>query len=101
MNTFAQVALLIAVIVLFLVVFNLYARMLSKISQRGIKRRIEKGKVSDKQLIKLYQTSDKGRKRTGMAIFMYGIFYKSFLKMQDDIYQVYQAEMKKRGLLNQ
>lgn len=101
MNDVTSIFVLIAFILGIMLLFNLYSRMLSKISQRGIRRQLEKGKINDQRLTKLCNAADKGRKRKFFAIFMYGIFFKSFLNMQEDIYQLYKAEMDKRGLTNQ
>ena len=98
MNTVTSIVVLIAFILGIMLLFNLYTRMLSKIQQNAIRRRLEKGKVNDQQLIKLCSAADKGRNRKMMSIFMYGIFYKSFLNMQEDVYQLYKAEIDKRGL---
>ncbi len=101
MDTLMQIVLLIIVIVVIMFVFNLYCKMLGKLSQNSIRKRIGKGKISDKQLIKLYKTSSIGRGSKWVAFFMYGIFYKSFLKMQEGTYQIYKEEMERRGLLDE
>lgn len=101
MSDVTMIVILIVFVLGIMLLFNFYTRLLSKISQNGIRRKLEKGKISDQQLEKLCNAVDKGRKRKMMAIFMYGIFYKSFLNMQEDIYQLYRAEMEKRGMLNQ
>ena len=98
MNNVTSIVVLIAFILGIMLLFNLYTRMLSKIQQNSIRRRLEKGKVNDQQLIKLCNAADKGRNRKFMAIFMYGIFFKYFLNMQEDIYLLYKAEIDKRGL---
>lgn len=100
MNDVTAIIVLIAIVLGIMFLFNMYSKMLSKISQKGIRRSLEKGKINDQKLIKLCNAADKGRKRTFLAIFMYGIFYKSFLNMQEDIYQLYKGEMDKRGLTN-
>ena len=100
MNEVTSIIVLIAFILGVMLLFNLYSRMLSKISQRGIRKLLEKGNLNDQRLIKLCNAADKGRKRKFLAIFMYGIFYKSFLNMQEDIYVLYKGEMDKRGLTN-
>lgn len=96
-----QIIILIAFIVALVFFFHLYSRFLSKLSQKSIKKRIAKGKINDKQLIKFYNISDKGRKNKWMAILVYGIYYKSYLQMQEGTYQIYRDEMENRGLLNE
>lgn len=101
MKTVTQFIILIAFIIALLVIFHLYSHFLSKLSQNSIKKRLAKGKISDKQLIKFYKLSDKGRKNKWMAILIYGIYYKSYLKMQEGTYQIYRSEIENRGLLNE
>lgn len=99
MRTLSQILLLIAVIAIIMFIFNLYTSLLGKISQNSIKKRIAKGKINDKQLMTLYKAAERGRRGTLMAIFFYGIFYKSFLNMQEGTYLIYKEEMERRGLI--
>lgn len=99
MDTILVLILFILFIAIILFVFNLYCKFLGKMTQNSIKKRIAKGKISDKQLLKLYKTADRGHRRKWIAIFLYGIFYKSFLKMQEGTYLLYKEEMERRGLL--
>lgn len=99
MSTLVQILIAVGFVILILALFQLYTSFLGKLTQNAIKRRIAKGKVSDEQLIKLYHMNEKGRNRKFTAFLFYGIFYKSFLKMQDGTYQLYKSEMEKRGLL--
>jgi hypothetical protein len=80
-------------------IFNLYSKLLGKITQSNIKRRIAKGKINDKQLTNLYKAAERGRRSKGMAILFYGIFYKSFINMQEGTYLIYREEMERRGLI--
>ncbi len=101
METLLQIVLLIIIIAAIMFAFSLYCRMLGKISQNSVKKRIEKGKISDKHLIKLYRTADRGHRNKWLAFFLYGIFYKSFIKMQEGTYLLYKSEMERRGLLDE
>ena len=83
-----QIILLIGFLLLFMFVFHLYVRFLSKLTQKSIMKRIEKGKINDKQLMKFYEMSDKARNRKFTAFLLYGIFYKSYIRLHDDTYQL-------------
>nr|WP_092067064.1 hypothetical protein [Dendrosporobacter quercicolus]NSL49754.1 hypothetical protein [Dendrosporobacter quercicolus DSM 1736]SDL48327.1 hypothetical protein SAMN04488502_10116 [Dendrosporobacter quercicolus] len=101
MDTFIQIIKLIAFIAVALFIFSLYTQMLSKITQKSLRSRIANGKISDQQLIMLYNAAAKGRKHQWLTILFYGIFYKSLVQMQKETYQLYRGEMEKRGLLDQ
>ena|GEM_PF-1918957 len=98
MYTLLQFIVLIGFLVAIMTVFHLYTRLLGKIMQKSIQKKIDKGKLSDKQLLILFNAADKGRKNKWTAIFMYGIFFKSYLLMQEKTYQLYKQEMENRGL---
>ncbi|WP_143319713.1 hypothetical protein [Clostridium sp. HBUAS56010] len=99
MNTVTTIILCIAIIAIAMFVFSLYSKLLGTITQNSIRKRIAKGKINDKQLMNLYKASERGRRSKILAIFMYGIFYSSFLKMQEGTYLLYRDEMERRGLL--
>lgn len=101
MDTLKQIILLIIIVAVVMFIFSLYVRLLGKISQKAIKSRIAKGKVTDEQLIKFYNIAEKKRNNNKwMAILFFGIFYKSYAQLQEGTYQMYREEMQNRGLLD-
>jgi hypothetical protein len=90
----------ILVILVIWILYQLYTSILFGLSQKSIKKRLASNKMSDKQLINLYQSVAKANKHNTMqAIFSYGIFYRSHEKQSDEVYQLYRDEMERRNLL--
>lgn len=94
-----QIILLLITIFGIYVLFGLYTSLLSKMTLRSLEKRIAKGKIDDKQLIRLYETTERNKGNHFVSFFVYGIFYKSHIRMQEEINQLYRNEMKKRNLL--
>ncbi|KAA8995599.1 hypothetical protein FJU30_23840 [Affinibrenneria salicis] len=93
-----QLIVLIIVIAAMLFIFGLYVRGLTALSKKAIQRQLASGKMTDQQLTKFYHIYKKRKDQHLMPILMHGIFYKSFVRMQRDIYQIYRDEMEKRQL---
>ena len=80
---------------------GLYMNFMGKVQQNNIKKKITKGKIKDKKLIYFYKTTDRNRKNKILAFLAYGIFYRSFLKLNEAKYQLFKEEVERRGLMNQ
>lgn len=86
-------------IVLVVIVYALLFAFVSTLQKFTINSwRKRANKLSDKKLLKNRDFYGLQRKRKWMAIFLNGIFYKSYLKQQEELYQIFREEAKKRGL---
>ena len=80
---------------------GLYMKFMAKVQQNNIKKKLAKGKMKDKKLIYFYKTTDRNRKNKILAFLAYGIYYRSFLKLNAAKYQLFKEEVERRGLMNQ
>jgi len=80
---------------------GLYMNFMAKVQQNNIKKKIAKGKMKDKKLIYFYKTTDRNRKNKILAFLAYGVYYRSFLKLNEAKYQLFKEEVERRGLMNQ
>lgn len=80
---------------------GLYMNFIAKVQQNNIKKKIAKGKMKDKKLIYFYKTTDRNRKNKILAFLAYGVYYRSFLKLNEAKYQLFKEEVERRGLMNQ
>ena len=80
---------------------GLYMKFMAKVQQNNIKKKLAKGKMKDKKLIYFYITTDRNRKNKILAFLAYGIYYRSFLKLNEAKYQLFKEEVERRGLMNQ
>ena len=81
-----------------MLLFNVYTKFLAKLGSKQLKKKLDSGKIDDAKLVKLYNTYKKQKDNKLMAIFMSGIFYKSYLKIPEAAYNLYKQEMIKRNL---
>lgn len=96
-------AILIFIIFLGGLVFlnGLYLKFMGKLTQNNIKNRIAKGKLNDKKLIHFYKIADRNRNNKFLAFLSYGVFYRSFLDLNEEKYLLFKEEAERRGLINQ
>lgn len=80
---------------------GLYMNFMAKVQQNNIKKKIAKGKIKDRKLIYFYKTTDRNRKNKILAFLAYGVYYRSFLKLNEVKYQLFKEEVERRGLINQ
>ena len=94
------IAILLAVVIIggLMLLFNVYTKFLAKLSSKQLKKRLDSGKINDAQLVKLYNTYKKQKDNKLMAFLLSGIFYKSYLKIPEAAYNLYEQEMIKRNL---
>ena len=78
--------------------YSKYINFLVKFNINNVKKKIDSGKINDKKLVKLYQSSKKQKDNTFLAVFMAGLFYKQYLRIFQTIYGLYEQEMIKRNL---
>lgn len=97
------IAVIIFIIFLGVLFFinGLYMKFMAKVQQNNIKKKLAKGKMKDKKLIYFYKTTDRNRKNKILAFLAYGIYYRSFLKLNEAKYQLFKEEVERRGLMNQ
>lgn len=95
-ETIFAIFILILTVVGVYLLFNNYVKLLSKMSIRSHKKRINKGKVTDEKVIKMYNRFNRNSKTPYGA---YSIYGKAMSRMQEDIYKLYHDEMMKRNLL--
>ena len=65
---------------------------------KQLQKKLESGKINDDKLVKLYNTYKNQKDNKLMAILLSGIFYKSYLKIPQAAYDLYEQEMIKRNL---
>ncbi|SEO01457.1 hypothetical protein SAMN04488134_103122 [Amphibacillus marinus] len=94
-----EIIVIILVIVMFVVLIYLFAKLLNVI-QNGTLRRQEQRipKFNDKKLMRGYRSLNHQRKNKFLAIYLTGFYYKSTLAMYEKQFQLYQAEVERRGL---
>ena len=98
------IAILLAVVIIggLMLLFNVYTKFLAKLStkqlQKKLQKKIESGKINDNKLVKLYNSYKKQKDNKLLAIFMAGIFYKSYMKIPEAAFDLYKQEMIKRNL---
>ena len=98
MENLVSLILFIVIIAVIMFLFNIYTKFLANLSAKQLKKKLEAGKINDQKLIKLYNTYKKQKDNKLMAILMSGIFYKSYLKIPQAAYNLYEQEMIKRNL---
>ena len=98
MGAFISILLFIVIIGGLMLLFNVYTKFLAKLSSKQLQKRLAAGKVNDEKLVKLYNTYKKQKDNKIMAILMSGIFYKSYLKIPQAAYDLYEQEMIIRNL---
>ena len=81
-----------------MLLFNVYTRFLAKLSSKQLKKRLDSGKIDDAKLVKLYNSYKKQKDYKLLAFLLSGIFYKSYLKIPEAAYNLYEQEMIKRNL---
>ncbi|NNJ33319.1 hypothetical protein [Lacrimispora defluvii] len=101
MNDLIAVIIFIVFLGVLFFINGLYMNFMAKVEQNNIKKKIAKGKIKDKKLIYLYKMSDRNRNNKILAFLAYGIFYRSFLKLNEAKYLLYKEEVERRGLMNQ
>ena len=94
------IAVLLAVVIIggLMLLFNVYTKFLAKLSSKQLQKKLESGKINDDKLVKLYNTYKKQKDNKLMAFLLSGIFYKSYLKIPEAAYNLYEQEMIKRNL---
>ena len=94
------IAILLAVVIIggVMLLFNVYTKFLAKLSTKQLQKKIESGKINDNKLVKLYNSYKKQKDNKLLAIFMAGIFYKSYMKITETALDLYKQEMIKRNL---
>lgn len=100
MENFLGILFVILFLIGVMFLFSIYTKFLAKISTKGIQKRLDSGKIDDKKLMKLYKEYKKQKDNKILAIFLAGIFYKSYLKIPEKAYEAYEQEMIKRNLLD-
>lgn len=98
MENIAGFFIFIVLIIGLMFLFSLYTKFLAKLSTKQLAKKLESGKIDDKKLIKLYNTYKKQKDNHLMAFLFAGIFYKSYLKIPEAAYNLYEQEMIKRNL---
>ena len=98
MENLLTVLLFIVIIGGLMLLFNVYTKFLAKLSTKQLQKKIESGKINDNKLIKLYNSYKKQKDNKLLAIFMAGIFYKSYMKIPEAAFYLYKQEMTKRNL---
>ena len=94
------IAVLLAVVIIggLMLLFNVYTKFLAKLSTKQLQKKIESGKINDNKLVILYNSYKKQKDNKLLAIFMAGIFYKSYMKIPEAAFDLYKQEMIKRNL---
>ena len=98
MENLIAVLLAVVIIVGLMLLFNVYTKFLAKLSIKQLQKKIESGKINDNKLVKLYNSYKKQKDNKLLAIFMAGIFYKSYMKIPEAAFDLYKQEMIKRNL---
>ena len=98
MENLVSIILFIVIVGGIMFLFNIYTKFLAKLSSKQLQKKLESGKISDEKLIKLYSSYKKQKDNKLMAILMSGIFYKSYLKIPQAAFNLYEQEMIKRNL---
>ncbi|GAA3609000.1 hypothetical protein GCM10023078_40040 [Gibbsiella greigii] len=98
LNTIAQIAILVVLVVSVYLILGLYVRGITALSKKILQRRLSSGEMSDKKVTKFYHSYKKKKDQRLVPILIFGIFYKSFVRMQGEFYALYRAEMEKRQL---
>jgi uncharacterized membrane protein YbjE (DUF340 family) len=78
--------------------FSKYINFLVKFNINNVKKKIDSGKINDKKLIKMYKNTKMQKNNVILAIFMAGIFYKSYLKIPSGTFELFEKEMINRNL---
>lgn len=101
MDDLIAVIIFIVFLVVLFFINGLYMNFMAKVEQNNIKKKIAKGKLKDKKLIYFYKITDRNRNNKILAFLAYGLFYRSFLKLNEAKYQLFKEEVERRGLINQ
>lgn len=89
-------AILFVIFIYFLM--SLYVGLLGKWSYKRVSKKIQSGKMSDKALIRNYNKFKKSKDSKIIAILICGIFFKSFIKLQNCTFDAYKEGMIQRNL---
>jgi len=101
MEDFIGIVIFIVFLGILFLINKLYINFMAKVTQNNIKKRIAKGKINDRKLIYFYKTADRNRKNKILAFLAYGVFYRSFLNLNEGKYLLFKEEAERRGLINQ
>ena len=90
------IAILFVIFIYFLM--SLYMGLLGKWSYKRVSKKIQSGKMSDKALIRNYNKFKKSKDNKIMAILICGVFFKSYIKLQNCTFEAYKEGMIQRNL---
>ncbi|MCO6552304.1 MAG: hypothetical protein J6563_04950 [Gilliamella sp.] len=95
---FLQIILVLIFIVALWFCFIYYLRFMSKLTYKRIIKKIESDKLSDATIIRNYNNLKKWKDCKWVAILLYNIFYKEYIKVQNMMFDAYKEGMIKRNL---
>ena len=90
--------IVVGIIIISMFLYKTYIDFIIKLNAKKITKKLESGKINDKKLVRLYQSSKKQKDNTFLAVFTAGLFYKQYLRIFQTIYGLYEQEMIKRNL---
>nr|WP_288825017.1 hypothetical protein [uncultured Clostridium sp.] len=99
MEDFIAIVIFIIFLGVWFLINGLYINFMSKVTQNNIRKRIAKGKMNDRKLIHFYKMADRNRKNKFLAFLAYGVFYRSFLNLNEGKYLLFKEEVERRGLM--
>ena len=98
MGDFIQTIMALIVVAAIFIGLATFVRLQNRLyCQRNIQL-VESGKMSDEELTKSYTMAKKNQDNTMWAIFIFSIFYKYGLKLQQRVFDTYKEAMIKRNL---
>ncbi|OCG00388.1 hypothetical protein [Gilliamella sp. wkB112] len=98
MNDLLRYILAFGVVLVILLFLSFMLVIVGRLKSKTLIRQINAGKISDAKLIRLYNQCKKWKDSKFAAILSSGIFYKQWMKIQNDIFAAYEQGMIKRNL---